>query len=217
MPFTPVTASDPVAPLENILNTRFTELDNSITSAFDDYAIKAYRWANASERADETGMIVADRGYQADNGVTYRYNGAAWIAWDSSWITWATAPSDLSVGSGGSSSVQRYAYTGGRVLFQCKYVLGSSGASVGAAPAINLPFNVIRPITRFPALLGTGSYFDASTLASAYLVNPRLTLLTANQVMINTYNGAYGTINSTTPWTWAVGDELYLEFWADPA
>lgn len=79
MPFTPVSASDPVAPLENVLNTRFAELDNSITASDNLRAIRTYKWANSTARAAQTGMTEGDVGDQADNNHIYRYNGTAWI------------------------------------------------------------------------------------------------------------------------------------------
>lgn len=79
MPFTPVTASDPVAPLENILNTRFTELDNSITSSVANYAIKTYKWADQAARNAQTGMTEGDIGDQLDTDRIYRYSGTAWV------------------------------------------------------------------------------------------------------------------------------------------
>lgn len=79
MPFTPVTASDPVAPLENILNTRFTELDNSITASVANYAIKTYKWANQAARNAQTGMTEGDIGDQLDTDQQWRYNGTTWV------------------------------------------------------------------------------------------------------------------------------------------
>lgn len=79
MPFTPVTASDPVAPLENVLNTRFTELDNSITAGNAVRAIHTFKWANAAARNAQTGMSEGDIGDQLDTDRIYRYSGTAWV------------------------------------------------------------------------------------------------------------------------------------------
>lgn len=79
MAFTPVSASDPVAPLENILNTRFTELDNSITAVSGTRQIQTYKWANQAARLAQAGMTEGDVGDQADTDRRYRYSGTAWM------------------------------------------------------------------------------------------------------------------------------------------
>lgn len=38
-----------------------------------------YRWADATARNSQTGMVEGDRGYQANNGRTYQRIGSAWI------------------------------------------------------------------------------------------------------------------------------------------
>lgn len=81
------TSGDPVAPLETV----FANMAGSTQDAFDGFrtdwedfedtrALRTYRWANATERGAQTGMQAGDIGYQADNGITYFYNGTAWLA-----------------------------------------------------------------------------------------------------------------------------------------
>src|SRR5690606_6250506 len=41
--------------------------------------ITYFRWADATERAAEIGMVAGDRGCQADNATDYLYTGSAWI------------------------------------------------------------------------------------------------------------------------------------------
>lgn len=151
------------------------------------------------------------------NNVVYRWSGSAWKEWESDWITWTTAPTNLAVGTGGSaSSSQRYRWINGRALFKCKYVLGSSGASVSDSPVINLPFSLAPLTTRFAALDGSGSIYDLST-TTAYFVRARINVTTADQVVISQFTGSYVAISSSSPMTWASGDELGVEFWGDPA
>lgn len=42
-------------------------------------SITYFRWADATERAAQTGMVAGDRGYQLDNGITYQRIGSEWI------------------------------------------------------------------------------------------------------------------------------------------
>lgn len=79
-------STDPVAPLETV----FANMANSVQDAFDgfridwndfedNHAIQTFRWADASERSSQTGMVAGDIGYQVDTGVQYRYTGSAWL------------------------------------------------------------------------------------------------------------------------------------------
>lgn len=176
-----------------------------------------YRWADSTARNAQTGMVAGDLGYQTDTGVVYRYDGSAWKAWESDWITWATPPTNLTIGTGGSAAmVQRYRWVAGRLSFQYSYTLGTSGFSVGNI-VINLPFPVFQAVVRFPQLVGSGTLYDASTTNVSYTGFPRLNGTEPDKVVIGIYAGTYTTINSTTPWTWAAGDVIGGEFWADPA
>ena len=118
MPFTPVSASDPVAPLENILNTRFTELDNSITASTAAYAIKTYKWANAAARSAQTGMTEGDIGDQADTDQRYRYSGSAWMN-----ITSGTYPITPTSVAGTGVAIG----SGGRVIFTAATAVSING------------------------------------------------------------------------------------------
>lgn len=76
MAITPVSASDPVAPLENLFNAGYTQIDTLVSNR----AIQTYKWANQAARLAQTGMTEGDIGDQQDTDVTYRYSGAAWQA-----------------------------------------------------------------------------------------------------------------------------------------
>lgn len=163
-----------------------------------------------------TTAVTLQRAYAIDTGIEYLWDGTAWVSTDPVWTTWATAPTNITVGTGGlASTKQRYKVVGGRIFFDCKYVLGTSGASVGTGPVINLPFPVMKPTTRFAQLGGSGGLYDASTTAAETLAVPRLNGTADNQVLLNTFNGAYVGITATAPWTWAAGDEIAVQFWAD--
>lgn len=133
------------------------------------------------------------------------------------WITWATAPTNITVGTGGAAAtVQRYKIIDGRYYFDYRYVLGSSGASMGTQPTINLPVNVAMRIPANNIAEGDGGAYDLS-LTTGYFTK-HLIATTATVFIRHTYTGsATSTISSTAPFTWAAGDVLAGGFWADPA
>lgn len=170
------------------------------------------RFADATARdAALTAPALGDLATLTSDEVTYRYNGSAWKAWSSDWITWATAPTNLTVGTGGSASaVQRYKWINGKPFFECKYTLGTSGQSVGTNPAINLPFAIVLPTPNLPKLLGPGSIYDTSAVATTYMMARADTTTT---VRLNTDTGTPVGITATAPITFAAGDQLAIEFW----
>lgn len=74
MAITPVSASDPVAPLENLFNTGYSQIDTVIGNR----AIQTYKWPNAAARTVQTGMSEGDQGYQSDTDTSYFYTGSTW-------------------------------------------------------------------------------------------------------------------------------------------
>lgn len=163
---------------------------------------------------------------RTDTGITERYYAgltdggsnpfgravAGWYPVESQWISWTAAPTNFTIGTGGSASFkQRYKYIGGRIFFDCKYVLGTTGASVGSDVRINIPLSVLVP-TRY-AVLGVSGLHRPGV--SSLDGRARVNVLTANEVQLSSYNGTDAAITATSPWTWAAGHELTAQFWAD--
>lgn len=179
---------------------------------------RVFRPADAAARtalSSSYALRAGDLAFQVDTAITYRHNGTTWKEWESDWITWATAPTNLTVGSGGSaSSLQRYKWITGRLYFDFKFVLGSSGASMGTSPTLNLPVTVTMNVTG-SLLTGDGAVRDVSVPSTpAYT---KASLGTTTTVTIVTYTGTTASITSTAPMTWAAGDILAGGFWAEPA
>jgi len=192
----------------------------SIQVALNNRAQKNYRWANAIVKSAQTGMAINDTGYVVTENITYRYNGSVWDAWDSGWITSINAPTNLTVGTGGSAtSVQRYKYISGKIYFDYTFVLGTTGASVGVAPSLNLPIYLMMRSGGVESLgMETGVIYDLS--AASTVGYTKHLLLTSNTVRIS-YNTAttwaITNITATAPITFASGDVIAGAFWADPA
>lgn len=78
MAITRIDDSDPVAPLENLFNTGYTEIEAEIAAAISTQAIKTFKWASVIQRTAQTGMTEGDIGDQADTNQRFRYSGTAW-------------------------------------------------------------------------------------------------------------------------------------------
>lgn len=194
------------------------DLSSDITALENTNQIYGYRPADSSALAAVTGMRLGDRALQVDTGIHFRYDGSAWKAWESNWITWSTAPTGITVGTGGSaSSLQRYKWMDGRIYFDFKFVLGTSGASVVTNPNLNLPVSIALSIPSGVGQLATGDVqlYDTSVPAINY---GKVSIAGATTALLRTYTGSgTGSISSSAPWTWAAGDIIAGGFWADPA
>lgn len=170
------------------------------------------RFADATARdAQLTSPVLGDLVVLTSDEITYRYNGSAWKAWSSDWITWATAPTNLTVGTGGSASTsQRYKWINGKPFFECKYILGTSGFAVGTNPTLNLPIALVLPTPNLPVLVSEGSIYDTSAVATSYM---KARLDTTTTVRLNSFTGTMVGITATAPITFAAGDQIAIEFW----
>ena len=208
------TAEADIATLQSDMTTAQGDIDDlqAVTEIYH------YRPADSAALAAITGMRIGDLAYQVDTDTLYRYSGSAWVAWESGWITWATAPTNITVGTGGSAEqTQKYRYVNGEIFVRFKYVLGTSGASVGTIPHLNLPFNIAPLSTRYSPVLGTvGLYDDNATVGARGNTLQEATSLT--QIILQHDTGAvWQNITATVPWTWAANDIIAGEFWVTPA
>jgi len=152
-----------------------------------------------------------------DDKITYRYNGSAWKAWESDWITYPPTLSNIAVGTGGSAaSVHVYKYLAGDVRLKACLVLGSSGASVSGIPTITLPVN-------HAPVQGQFEYVGAATLldspGSPYIGS--VLMDAANVAAVRIYpvhSGVVGSaVSSTVPFTWAAADSITYDVTYRPA
>ena len=74
MPLGYFTDSTPLTPLRDPFNVLVDGINNVASTR----EIQTFRWADATERAAQTGMVAGDRGYQIDTGLDYIYTGSAW-------------------------------------------------------------------------------------------------------------------------------------------
>lgn len=212
------------ASLETESALQATSIENALTGAItDSRAIQTFRWANSTERAAQAGMVAGDIGIQVDNMVSYRYSGTAWAAWESNWTTYNTTLLDLSIGTGGAASMlTRYRYEQGRIRVSFRFVLGTSGASIGATPRFTLPMPATPPPHGNAAYvwgsLG-GTVFDSSTSVARLLVPLSAGTSTTEVRLFYLDNtaGILAGVATSAPWVWAASDAIQGELIYDPA
>ncbi len=169
---------------------------------------------NSTERGALGTYTTGARVLQLDTMVTYRYDGSAWKAWDSDWITYTSTPSNLTVGSGGSISA-KYRWIAGQVEHDIVVLLGSS-------PTVGVASLTTGVTLANPSATTSRFYQGESMLLEEGTGNTPAVLLvnTAGTLFLIRY---WGTLNSSTPlgstapFTWGAGDRMLIKFTAAAA
>lgn len=194
----PILVTNPVAPLESLFNVPIAAIQ-SVRQQFN------FRWANVAARNAQTGMRIDDRGFQADIGIVYRFNGAIWAPWESEFAGYTpaltAATTNPTLGTGGTASGY-WAYVGGLVVAYFSIVFGSSGVAAGTGGYfISLPA---------PATIGVGS--TAGTVRvyhagnAAFGITRLQSSTTLGMQYTSTFNGALGNVGAGSPFTAVAGD-----------
>jgi hypothetical protein len=160
--------------------------------------------------------ILGDRCIAYDTGIVYRYNGTAWKAWESDWITYTPTLTNFVLGTGGSAaSVWKYRYDSGEVKVYYQLTLGTTGASVGSNPTFTLPVAISALAHAYQGIDGRGS------IANAGLTSVVSTDMGADNTSTTTFRiytgGTFSPVTATTPHTWAAGSVAQGEFTFRPA
>lgn len=166
------------------------------------YALAAGAYAVLGARSRVTGT-----------GITYRHNGTAWKAWESDWITYAPALTNMTLGTGGVST-WAYKYVSGDIRVKGSVKFGTGGGATGAVGiAVDLP--VAQPVGThaFEVMQGNGVLYDDSA-ATPYLVGIGRDAAATTRFRFYPHNsGAVTTaIGATVPFTWAINDAISAEF-----
>lgn len=136
--------------------------------------------------------------------------------------TFASSVTNLTPGTGGTSSMRYRRLGSGEVQGRYLFVYGSSGAAVGSSPRCSLPADPHSSyasggsVSAGFARVGTGILYDTSV--GAY--RDAIGLLNSSREMLIAYWDTATTlaaISSTTPWTWAAGDRIQIDFLYEPA
>ena len=139
-----------------------------------------------------------------NTGITWRWDGSAWVIWDLSPTTFTPTWTNLTVGAG--SNTGSYTISGGIVRVEFATVLGA-GFSVGAA-RLTLPISGVFSSVNTP--VGRVAYIDNGTGT----FRGDLFSFSSTQVDFRYLGGAlfWSAISSTTPFTWASTDSLLGAF-----
>lgn len=143
--------------------------------------------------------------FESDTNSIYVYN-SGWKLWHRAPTAYAPTLTNI---SGGPTVTARYSVAAGRVFVSVTIVL--NGANIGTAPGISLPVTARTP-TGFQ-MLGQATYRKSGSwiegailLATSTRVDPVLKLVSGATINMST------NVNASSPFTWASGDSMTLEF-----
>ena len=171
----------------------------------------------ATDLTPLTSYPIDTRAYCVADGITYRWNGSGWKAWDSDWIAYTPAFTGVTMGS--ATNFGQYRYVNGDMRVEGRLILGA-GSAITAVPLLTHPagatvspnqqnasyvlgeVDILRPATiefmgRVLYNSTTTAQFNALTTSSAYL------------------SGAQ--VSSTVPFTFASGDTFAWKYDFTPA
>lgn len=131
--------------------------------------------------------------------------GSSW-----SYQSWSPSYSNITVGNG--TVTAKYVQMGKTVFFRFTFVLGGTSA-IGTGPTISLPVtSVSYPGTAVRMPIGEGTHFDTSS-GNSYPARARWASTTTMTTIH--FDGSspegYASDTSTSPFTWATGDEIHLQ------
>lgn len=191
----------------------------SIQEWADTRQIPDYYWADAAARTAQTGMANGDEGFQADTGMTYKYNGSTWKAWHTlSPVNFTPTWTNLTVGN--ATQTFRYTLAAGTVQVSGFLILGTT-SSVGTAPHMTAPLPLNGYITGAPnsgsdQILGTAIMADnggvsytgpIATVASASVIYVRPLAVGTGATYASTL-----TLTSTVPFTFGSTDYMTFNY-----
>lgn len=223
MPLGYFTDSTPLTPLRdpfNVLVDGVNAVEAAVEGLEESRAIQAFRWADATARAAQTGMVAGDTGYQIDNTITYRYNGAAWVAWSSAPIArTGTVLNNVTVGAGGTLEAYMH-YVNGVVHEFGKFTLGSGSAVSGA---IELSTAVTMPTAIYQGHRIHVGGIVVEDVGSASYVGTAAAISTSRiGFFVDNASATYGTqsqVTGSVPMSWSTtnGDTISWDFSYLPA
>lgn len=176
------------------------------------------RFADATARdAALTAPALGDLAVLTSDEVTYRYNGSAWKAWNSDWLTWTPTVTGW-IGGTGKVETFKYRWVEGWALFDFRLKRGSSGATA-ATPILTLPFTARQIVPNFTRLDGTGNIWNADDTGVPFYLGYLLDNASATTVSVRyiTTTAQLGALTTTVPITFATNDEVAGQFWVEPA
>lgn len=126
---------------------------------------------------------------------------------EGAWVSYVPVLGGTGWAIGNGTAIGAYCQIGKVVHFRARIVFGStSTAGASASPTLTIPVASAGAGSVWPI---TGRILDAST-SFIYLIGWQPVSTTVCQLNTIGTNGLQGQINSATPFTWTVSDELML-------
>lgn len=164
---------------------------------------------------------TGDRMQAYDTGIIHRFNGAAWKAWESDWISWTPT---LSAGSGSftvgnGTLTARYRWDGGQVRWLFRLLMGST-SSIGTNASFTLPLSAEAAISSYSVMgRGTLGVTNGSAIADGvcYRSNASQTVVVIGTWNVaSTYPAVVG-VTASVPFGWGAGCYIELTGSYNPA
>lgn len=136
-------------------------------------------------------------------------------AWTSFTPTWT----GITAGTGASNTGQ-YSLNNKILHFRTRYVLGTSG-SLSATPVLTVPASATLATSPTMAFIPTVTGVATNTGVANYSLASTQASTTTIGFLVQTASGTYLTnatpVNTTIPFTWAVGDVIEVAGWVQVA
>lgn len=183
-------------------------------------AASAVNYVNISNSATGNGVTIAALGDDTNIDLLLTTKGTGIVKINGNpisigaWTVWTPSWTNLTVGNGTTDAA--YSQDGKTIKFRLKFTLGSTSA-VGTNPIVAFPVapKAVYSVANLATPIGHFEGYDTSATARFYgIVSPDTTAGTSLQPLIYSVSGAIVAISgfaATSPFTWAVGDVIWME------
>lgn len=198
------------------MNEGLSSVSTALTTLLNKRAILGFRAASNAAMTALAGMAAGDMCYRTDNGITYRYNGAAWRRWESDWITYTPTLDGFAVGTGGSStSVVQYRFENGRIRLKWRFVFGTASVAYPASPGFRMPgsgdpggtVQLVTPLFANELLDSRITFNDSGSVYKGLAKYTNASDVDRIQFVSETAGGT-ATISAASPFGWGAGDGI---------
>lgn len=163
------------------------------------------------------GGYVGEKGRSLADGITYRWNGAAWKPWESDWIGYSPTLTNVAVGAG--SLFGQYKFIAGDLKVEGRGILGA-GFSVTGTPTLTHPasYSISTNQQNASYVLGEVDVLRPGTIEyPGRVLYNNTTSAVFNAVNAAGTYGSFANLSSTVPLTFAAADVLAWKYDFTPA
>jgi len=187
----------------------------SVQNAFNVREMQSFSWANSTAKSAQTGMIIGDIGYQIDNLVYYRWDGATGKIWAKAPVSYT--PTFVNITP--ASTLITYS-VGSGVVNITGAINNSTTTTSGITMTLPTGFNIDTTYVFTGSLfhkLGTASYLNtsASVVYDGFVAPNSASVVQFGRFVSSTANLTVGAVGgATNPFgeAWASGDYISFNF-----